>query len=735
MHTILFTPKLFRQRHLLQFLIPLFALLGLNAPQTAMAQATITSSSVFIDKGDGNITHGAKPNPDPDIPPITPLFDGAKLGSYDINTGVLLLNGGEISTTEVNGTTVQSATMYYTITPVNGVPGAATGFVLPQVSFTGSSTRNFSFSSAAINLVSAVTAAGTYNVDVYFQAPFRLANGRTGTQTDDNNQLLYQAEFTVTGTPTATTVWTGTGGDSNWFNPDNWTRGVPNATTDARVPNLGNSTSTRTYPEIFSGAIAEVTSSNPRRYDNTGSGPAAVRNLNLEGTSLLSRGILRLVQGRLNVHGNLINQFNSFEQGTTTILALAGADQTITGGVGFQTVHIEGGGTKSLTGVMEILKELKFISGRFENNATSSSFVDFQNGDARIVGETDASSLIGSVRIGAVAVPGVRQNFGGIGMGLTFIGADPGIVEVTRITGLFYASIPRNPNAVSIKRVFRVRPSNLSAALSANVSFSYLDSEAQNIPTNSTPPISRNIDENDLVLFISNNSGNTFTPLGRTSINTSTNELTRDGVTGVNTTVTFTLGDRLNPLPVTLTTFAAKRVGVDALLSWQTASELYSKGFNVQVSTDGKEFRTIGFVPSASPNSVRVTNYHYTDAEKNKSGLRYYRLQQVDLDGQSTYFAPRAVSFDGQNLTAGLVAYPSPFTSEMRLSLNSAVQGQGLVSIKDMTGRSVAQRQVALGQGSNDVEMANLTGLKSGIYLVHVTLPSGQVQNVRVVKQ
>ena len=737
MHTILLTQKLLRQRYLLKISVFILTLVGFGAPRTTMAQVTppppvtIGNSSIFIDNGDGNLTYGASA-------PIDPRFDDGNdangetnLGNYDINTGVLLLNGGETRTVESNAT-VQSAAMYYRIGLANGTAPPTTGVIFPQVSYTNDGTRNFSLSTLGFNIISAAAVAGTYAIDIYFEASYTIpSSSRPRSVRDDNGEQRYRAIFTVEGTPIATAVWTGNGGDSNWFNAANWDNNVvPNANTNARVPDLG-SANTRPYPEIFSDVAAPA----PRTYSNIGSGPAMVRNLTLEGTSQLARGILRLVQGQLKVYGNFINQFNSFDQGANTILSLAGTNQTITGGIGFQKVYIEGGGTKSLTGVMDILQELRFINGKFENYARSDSFVDLQNGNAQIIGENDASSLIGSVRIGAVATLGVRQDFGNIGLGLTYTGANPGTVEVTRITGSSYASIPTNPNAVSIKRVFRVRPTNINAALNANVSFKYLDSETQNIPTSSTPPVSRNIDENDLVMFISNNSGGTFIPLNRTTINTSSNELTRDAVTGMNNTVIFALGDRFNPLPVTLTTFDARRVGVDALLSWQTASELFSKGFNVQVSTDGKEFRTIGFVPSASPHSVRLTNYRYTDTEKNKSGLRYYRLQQVDLDGQSTYFAPKAIAFDGQSTTAGLVAYPSPFTNEMRLSVHSAVEGKGLVTIKDMTGRSVAQHQVTLGQGSNDVEMANLTNLKSGLYLVHVALPSGQVQNVRVVKQ
>jgi hypothetical protein len=199
---------------------------------------------------------------------------------------------------------------------------------------------------------------------------------------------------------------------------------------------------------------------------------------------------------------------------------------------------------------------------------------------------------------------------------------------------------------------------------------------------------------------------------------------------------TVTLGDRTNPLPVTLISFDAKRSGADAVLTWSTATETNSKGFEVQVSTTGSEFRTLGFVASQSANSTQATAYRYTDTEKNKTGVRYYRLRQLDIDDHETLYAPRTVAFDGAAEVASLSAYPNPFTgSDLRLALASTSIGDARLSLTDMTGRTLSQQTVNLVAGTNEMVFNNLNDLKAGVYMVRLALPTGTTQNLRVVKQ
>jgi hypothetical protein len=437
--------------------------------------------------------------------------------------------------------------------------------------------------------------------------------------------------------------------------------------------------------------------------------------------------------------------------------------QTISNGE-FNEVELSGGGTKILVGRMAIVVRIEFLlnAGLLVTDITraTSEFVELGNRSqdapdgAQLLGERD-DTMVPSFIKGYVFTrrSGVQSNetrinpitllpepdprtFGNIGMSLLFTGPNsPGDVEVTRNTAESYtplSTITGAPAAFGIRRIFGVRPSNPatnSGGLQATMVFRYLDSETRNLG----PNMNGSINEADLALFVSTTSGNEFGNLGRDNVNTVTNELTK---TGVRTFATFTLGDNNRPLPVNLTGFDAKRVGADAVVTWETATELNNRGFEVQVSTDGREFRTLGTIAAKSPNSVMPQSYRFVDAEANKAGTRYYRLRQIDLDGKTTEFAPRAVRFDGKaSAEPKLAAYPSPFTNELNLDVYSTVAGEGKVTLLDITGRTMSKQSVDLTVGTNQVRLGRVESLKPGIYVVRMVLPSGIVQSTKVVKQ
>jgi hypothetical protein len=265
--------------------------------------------------------------------------------------------------------------------------------------------------------------------------------------------------------------------------------------------------------------------------------------------------------------------------------------------------------------------------------------------------------------------------------------------------------------------------------LLADLTFRYLDSELVNLG----PQGNGSVSEPDLFLFVSTSGGNQFGQLGRDGLDQANNVLTKNDV---RVFATFTLGDRNAPLPVTLTGFDAKRVGADAVITWETATELNNRGYEVQVSNDGREFRTVGTVAVASPNSVMPRNYRFVDAEANKAGTRYYRLRQIDLDGKTTDFAPKALLFDGKIGTEPkLTAYPSPFSNELTLDVYTTAAGEAKVAMLDLTGRTISSQKATLTAGTNQVKLEGMQSLKAGIYVVRMVLPSGVVQSTKVVKQ
>jgi hypothetical protein len=161
------------------------------------------------------------------------------------------------------------------------------------------------------------------------------------------------------------------------------------------------------------------------------------------------------------------------------------------------------------------------------------------------------------------------------------------------------------------------------------------------------------------------------------------------------------------PLPVHFKSFSAARTtSSNVSISWTTASEQNSKGFNVQKNVGG-EWKTIAFVPSQAKDgsSTYDLNYSYRDVNTEK-GISQYRIQQVDLNGKFAFTDIRAIRGEG---TAGkVIIYPNP-SVDGKLNIlfddNSSVRD---VYINDMQGRIT----------NNILVIDRLT---SGLYTIKIT--------------
>ncbi|WP_223652265.1 DUF11 domain-containing protein [Hymenobacter psoromatis] len=200
-------------------------------------------------------------------------------------------------------------------------------------------------------------------------------------------------------------------------------------------------------------------------------------------------------------------------------------------------------------------------------------------------------------------------------------------------------------------------------------------------------------------------------------------------------TVTFTI--KPNPLPVVLTAFTAQAVqNRDALLSWNTASEVNSASFDIERSLDGTAYAKIGEV-AAQGTTTTAHAYTYTDASiaARAQGPVYYRLRQVDLNGATSYSPVRTVSFT-KVTTIALSLYPNPAQHATTLDVSALpTTGSYQVLVLDATGRSV--RSLTIGGGQ--LQPMNLDDLASGTYQVLVTgsLADGSVlrQVLRLIKE
>lgn len=166
-------------------------------------------------------------------------------------------------------------------------------------------------------------------------------------------------------------------------------------------------------------------------------------------------------------------------------------------------------------------------------------------------------------------------------------------------------------------------------------------------------------------------------------------------------------------LPVELTSFTAECSETGTLISWQTASEQTSSAFEIEKSRDGMNWMNLTTLAAAG-NSTTLINYSYTDTDK--SGLAYYRLQQVDQDGTAKTYGP--ISSNCSNNGISLKTFPNPSTEQFTISIESEVpMTVAQIIVKDVFGRVVASKAVSIVEGTTQVELSNLI-LQGGMYTV-----------------
>jgi hypothetical protein len=182
------------------------------------------------------------------------------------------------------------------------------------------------------------------------------------------------------------------------------------------------------------------------------------------------------------------------------------------------------------------------------------------------------------------------------------------------------------------------------------------------------------------------------------------------------------------PLPVKLTAFDAQANGLAALCTWATASEVNNDHFVVERSLDGTTFAPLGTVKGQGSTTATHT-YRYADNEAGRLGANtvYYRLQQVDTDGKTTYSPVRAVTFAGR----AVALYPTPTAGDAAtLDLTSLAAQPYQAQVLDLTGRVLSTRTLAGGL-THDFDVRSLP---AGAYVL-VLSGNGQRQTLPLLRK
>ena len=168
-------------------------------------------------------------------------------------------------------------------------------------------------------------------------------------------------------------------------------------------------------------------------------------------------------------------------------------------------------------------------------------------------------------------------------------------------------------------------------------------------------------------------------------------------------------------LPVELTQFAGFLTDEQAVqLIWETTTEINNRGFEVEHSLDGRDWKPLTFVEGQGT-SYDVHEYKHLHSSPTK-GLNYYRLKQMDLDQSFTYSNIVSIDVTATNKEADIRIFPNPVNSgAFTVILPGDDEIDTEVRLYDSTSRLVRQQRVTSSQSTIEV-----SELEKGVYLLQV---------------
>ncbi len=170
-------------------------------------------------------------------------------------------------------------------------------------------------------------------------------------------------------------------------------------------------------------------------------------------------------------------------------------------------------------------------------------------------------------------------------------------------------------------------------------------------------------------------------------------------------------------LPVTYNFFEGERTTENIELTWETSSEVNSDKFIIERSSDGRLFQAVGVV-NAKGYSYDNIKYTFQDRNFIQNEDYYYRLKQLDLNGQYEYSDK---VFLKKTTSRGELVISTNSESEF-LIYNYGVSTDVDLKMLALDGRLIWSKKLELLEGQNHVQA---TAFPIGLYAIQVVNKNG----------
>ncbi len=180
------------------------------------------------------------------------------------------------------------------------------------------------------------------------------------------------------------------------------------------------------------------------------------------------------------------------------------------------------------------------------------------------------------------------------------------------------------------------------------------------------------------------------------------------------------------PLPVSLVSFTSICNNKNVTFYWSTASETNNDYFLIQSTTDLVNWVTIQKINGAG-NSTSLLNYSFSYS-KETNAIYYYRLKQVDFNGDYKY---SAIINDGncKPIENEIVLFPNPSSGIFNLQINNTTGKVLSIDIYNVLGEKMYHSE------NPPPSYFDFSDYNSGNYLLVISFENKTIKTMMAIKK
>ena len=170
--------------------------------------------------------------------------------------------------------------------------------------------------------------------------------------------------------------------------------------------------------------------------------------------------------------------------------------------------------------------------------------------------------------------------------------------------------------------------------------------------------------------------------------------------------------------------FTATPDGSTILLQWQTTNQQPNTQYEIQTSTDGKNFYKLGEAQGDASTAGTTSKYQYQyHLDPAGMGKLYFRIEEKSFTGKLSYSAIVVIDPNAASQDPGDISYrtfPNPATNSLTFQFNANQTGRFLVELISTAGQAVLQKALTL-TGSSQIRLDLTAKPVKGLYFLRTS--------------